>query len=68
MLPVNAPKKKILFCRFQLQVVKYAAENGNGAAERKFGVSEKLVVDWRKLSVLLILPIHPPRYVLYAIV
>ncbi|KAJ0060643.1 hypothetical protein NL108_016740 [Boleophthalmus pectinirostris] len=31
-----------------LQVVKYSAENGHRAAERKFGVSEKLVRDWRK--------------------
>ena len=34
-------------------VVKYAAENSNRAAERKFGVSEKLVRDWRKAEVTL---------------
>ena len=34
--------------RDKLQVVKYAAENGNRAAERKFETREKLVKDWRK--------------------
>ena len=34
--------------RDKLQVVKYAAENGNRAAERKFEMREKLVRDWRK--------------------
>ncbi|KAK7890946.1 hypothetical protein WMY93_022909 [Mugilogobius chulae] len=33
---------------YKLQIVTYATENGNRAAERKFGVSEKLVRDWRK--------------------
>ncbi|KAJ0068607.1 hypothetical protein NL108_009722 [Boleophthalmus pectinirostris] len=29
-------------------IVKYSAKKGNRAAERKFGVSEKLVRHWRK--------------------
>ena len=34
---------------FKLEVIIYAEENGgNMAAQRKFGVSEKLVRDWRK--------------------
>ena len=34
---------------FKLEVITYAEENGgNMAAQRKFGVSEKLVRDWRK--------------------
>ncbi|KAJ0049707.1 hypothetical protein NL108_000558 [Boleophthalmus pectinirostris] len=43
---------------YKLQVVKYAAENGNQAAEKKFGVSEKLVtpggcnmqLSWKSLD------------------
>lgn len=42
------PKRKSYSADYKLRVVKYAAENGNRAAERKFGVSEKLVRDWRK--------------------
>lgn len=42
------PKRKSYSPDYKLQAVKYAAENGNRAAERKFGVSEKLVRDWRK--------------------
>lgn len=42
------PKTKSYSADYKLRVVKYAAENGNRAAERKFGVSEKLVRDWRK--------------------
>ena len=47
------PKRKSYSADYKLQVVKYAAENGNRAAERKFGVSEKLVRDWRKAEVTL---------------
>lgn len=43
-----ALKRKAYSAEYKLQVVKYAAENGNRAAERKFGVSEKLARDWRK--------------------
>lgn len=35
------------------QIIKYAAENGNHAAKRKFGVNEKLVRDWWKAEVTL---------------
>ena len=48
-----APKRKSYSADYKLQIVKYAAENGNRAAERKFGVSEKLVRDWRKAEVTL---------------
>lgn len=41
-------KRKSYSAAYKLQVVKYAAENGNRPAERKFGVNEKLVRDWRK--------------------
>uniref|UniRef100_A0AAR2J5P4 HTH CENPB-type domain-containing protein n=1 Tax=Pygocentrus nattereri TaxID=42514 RepID=A0AAR2J5P4_PYGNA len=44
-------KRKSYSADYKLQVVKYAAENGNRAAERKFGVTEKLVRDWRKAEV-----------------
>ena len=47
------PKRKSYSADYKLQVVKYAAKNGNRAAERKFGVSEKLVRDWRKTEVTL---------------
>lgn len=47
------PKRKSYFADYKLQVVNYAAENGNRAAERKFGVSEKLVRDWRKAELTL---------------
>lgn len=42
------PKRKSYSADDKLKVVKYAAENGNRAAERKFGVNEKLVRDWQK--------------------
>ena len=45
------PNRKSYSADYKLQVVKYAAENGNRAAERKCGVSEKLVRDWRKAEV-----------------
>ena len=48
-----APKRKSYSAGYKLEVVKYAAENGNRSAERKFGVSEKLVRDWRKAEVTL---------------
>ncbi len=48
------PKRKSYSADYKLQVVKYAAENGNGVAERKFGVREKLVRDRRKAEVALI--------------
>lgn len=33
---------------FKVEVLEFAEENGNMAAQRKFGVNEKLVRDWRK--------------------
>ncbi|XP_056144003.1 DNA-directed RNA polymerase III subunit RPC4 isoform X2 [Lampris incognitus] len=42
------PKRKSYTAEFKLQMVKYAAEHGNRAAERQFGVSEKIVRDWRR--------------------
>lgn len=40
------PKRKSYSADYKLQVVKYAAKNGNRVADRKFGVSEKLMRDW----------------------
>jgi len=40
--------RKSYCAEYKLQVAKYAAGSGNRAAGRKFGVSEKLVRDWRK--------------------
>ena len=34
--------------KFKLNVIEYAKENSNCAAERKFGVTEKMVRDWRQ--------------------
>ncbi|XP_037130109.1 uncharacterized protein si:dkeyp-84f3.9 isoform X7 [Syngnathus acus] len=48
-----ASKRKSYPAGYKLHVVKYAAENGNRAAERRFGVNEKLVRDWRKAEVTL---------------
>lgn len=47
-LPMRPTKRKSYPAAFKLQVVKYAEENNNRAADRKFNVSEKLVRDWRK--------------------
>lgn len=47
------PKRKAYSAKYKLQIVKYAAEHSNCAAERKFGVSEKFVWDWRKAKVTL---------------
>lgn len=41
-------RRKSYSAAYKLQVAKYAAENGNRVAGRKFGVNEKLVRDWRK--------------------
>jgi len=35
---------------YKLQVVEFAENSSNAAAERQFGVSEKLVRDWRKMK------------------
>lgn len=40
--------RKSYDAEFKLNVVAFAKENGNRAAERKFNVSEKIVRDWRK--------------------
>jgi transposase-like protein len=43
------PKKRMSYTsKYKLEVIKLAEESGNHAAERHFGVSEKLVSDWRK--------------------
>ncbi|KAJ0000467.1 hypothetical protein NQD34_012309 [Periophthalmus magnuspinnatus] len=47
-------KRKSYPADYKLQVVEYAAKNGNRAAERKFRVNEKLVRNWRKAEVNLI--------------
>lgn len=47
-------KENSYTAEFKLQIIRYAAKNGNRAAERKFGVSEKLVRDLRKAEVTLI--------------
>ncbi|XP_077573838.1 uncharacterized protein LOC144197115 isoform X3 [Stigmatopora nigra] len=44
-------KRKSYSAAFKLQVVNYANENSNRAAGKTFGVSEKLVRDWRKAEV-----------------
>lgn len=41
--PLGGETLLVFFNITMRNVVKYAAENGNGAAEREFGVSEKLV-------------------------
>ncbi|XP_062393557.1 zinc finger protein 397-like [Sardina pilchardus] len=43
-----ASKRKSYSADYKLQVAKHAAENGNRASARQFGVNEKLVRDWRK--------------------
>lgn len=41
----------------KLEIVSYAEQHGNRAAEREFSVSEKNVRDWRKAkSVLSVMP------------
>ncbi|KAJ0065603.1 hypothetical protein NL108_013635 [Boleophthalmus pectinirostris] len=52
-------KRKLYFADYKLQIVKSSDENGNRAAERKFGVTEKLVtlggctmkLSWKSLDV-----------------
>lgn len=51
------PKRKSCTADFKLQIIKFAAENSFRAAERKFGVSEKLVRDWSKAEATL----HPMK-------
>ena len=41
-------KRTSYTAQFKLQVVSFAKENSNRAAEVQFFVSEKLVRDWRK--------------------
>lgn len=41
-------QKKAYDSNFKLEVVSYAEQHSNAAAERKYGVNEKLVRDWRK--------------------
>ena len=40
--------RKSYEANFKLKVVSYAEEFGNRSAEREYGVSEKVVRDWRK--------------------
>lgn len=40
--------RKSYTAKFKLTAVEFALENGNRAAGRHFGVSEKMVRDWRK--------------------
>ncbi|XP_019720741.1 DNA (cytosine-5)-methyltransferase 3B-like isoform X2 [Hippocampus comes] len=47
-------QRKSYPAEFKLQVVKYAVENSNRAAGRKFGVSETGVRAWRKAKVTLL--------------
>ncbi|XP_060598927.1 uncharacterized protein LOC132752606 [Ruditapes philippinarum] len=44
----NKRKRKAYDNAFKLRAVKYAENTSNRAAERKFGIAEKLVRDWRK--------------------
>ena len=46
MPPVQA--RKSYTAAFKLEVIKYAEENGNRAADREFGVNEKNVRRWRQ--------------------
>ena len=45
---MSTGKRKSYEVGFKLKVVDYAEEHGNRGAEREFGVSEKMVRDWRK--------------------
>lgn len=40
--------RKSYTAQFKLKAIAYAKEHGNRATEREFGISEKLVRDWRK--------------------
>ena len=33
---------------FKLQVINFAEQHTNTAAEREFGINEKMIRDWRK--------------------
>lgn len=46
-------KRKCYSAKFKLKTVQFAKKEGNRAAERKYGVCEKLVRDWRKQESLL---------------
>ena len=45
---MSTGKRKSYEAGFKLKLVDYAEEHGNRGAEREFGVSAKLVRDWRK--------------------
>ena len=47
-MPPAKKRRTSYTAALKLEVVEYAKENGNCAAERKFGISEKLARDWRK--------------------
>ena len=49
MASVGVKRKRSAYdAGFKLKVVEYAESNNNSKAGREFGVSEKLVRDWRK--------------------
>ena len=48
-MPSNRKKNKYT-AEFKLKVVQYAHLSNNCAAAREYGVSEKLVRDWKKLE------------------
>ena len=41
-------KRSAYYAGFKLKVVEYSESNNNSKAGCEFGVSEKLVTDWRK--------------------
>jgi len=43
-------KRNKYTAQFKLAVITYAENSNNSAAGREYGVSEKLVRDWRKVS------------------
>ena len=45
---MSQQKRRSFEAGFKLTVVQFAEQSSNRAAGRKFGVSEKLVRDWKK--------------------
>ena len=45
---MDKTKRATYSAKFKLSVINFAESNNNCAAARKYGVSEKLVRDWRK--------------------
>ena len=44
----SATKRNSYDAKFKLQVIEFAKNNNNCSAARKYGISEKLVRDWKK--------------------